>query len=85
MGDVKGFRTVDIRSIMDSQNAPNVKQFLVYDADGDVTDIYFAQAAAKAGDKCLHQILEYTTFSGNKNPVKIGWEDATWSGAAWDL
>lgn len=82
---IKGIRTIDIRNLMDSQNAPNVKQYLVYDVEGDPTDIYFAQASAQAGDTCLRQRFEYATVSGIKNPIKIGWEDATWSGAAWDL
>ncbi len=83
--NIKGFSTVDIRTLMDSHNAPNVKQFFVYDGDGDPTSIYYAQANAMAGEKCLQQRLEYTTVSGVKNPTKIGWQNSTWSGAAWDL
>lgn len=82
---IKGFSTQDIRLLVDPLNAPNVKQYFVYDVDGNPTDIYYAQSAAVSGEKCLHQQLEYLTVSGVTNVKKIAWEDAVWGGSSWDI
>jgi len=84
---VKNFRTVEINTIVDPKNAPNVKQFFVSDSDGDPTNIITAQAAAIAGEKCLEQVLVYVTASGTgiKSIQKIAWRNTVWSGSAWDI
>ena len=81
---IKGMRTIAIQHIIDPKNNPNVKQYFINDVDGDPTNIFIAQAAAVAGEKCLEQVLEYSA-SGIKNLIKISWRDATWSGSAWDV
>ena len=80
-----GFRTIQIQTLVDPRNAPNVKQFFMNDGDGDVTNIFQAQANALAGERCLEQVLQYNTVSGNKVIQKIAWRTATWSGTPWDL
>lgn len=82
---IKGFSTQDIRLLLDPLNSPNVKQYFVYDADGNPVDIYYAQANTASGEKCLHQQLEYATVSGNTNVKKIAWVDGLWGGNAWDI
>ena len=78
------FRTITIQTMLDPKNEPNMKQFLVSDSDGDPTSIYYAQANASGGERCLEQVLEYTA-SGVKSVEKIAWRTATWSGSAWDI
>ena len=83
-GGPQGFRTVTIQTILDPKNGPNVKQYFVNDSDGDPTNIYYAQAAAVSGEKCLEQILQYTTVSGLKVVEKIAWQNNTWN-PSWDI
>ena len=85
MINVKGFRTVTIQDMLRNENSPNIKQFFVYDAEGDIIDIYHAQANAAGGEKCLRQRLAYVTISGSKNVQKQAWTNAVWSGSAWDI
>ena len=82
---VTNFRTIAIQTLLEANNEPNTKKYLVYDSDGDPTNIYIAQANASGGEQCLEQVLVYATTSGVKNVAKIGWRTATWSGSAWDI
>lgn len=80
-----GFRTITIQTMLDPKNAPNMKQFLQYDGDGDPTNIFHAQSETEGGENCLEQVLEYATTSGVKNVAKIAWRTSTWSGSVWDI
>lgn len=79
---VQTFTTSDIRQIVDELNSPNVKQYFVYDGDGDVTDVYHAQANAASGDACLRERFVYNV---DKNVVKKHWTNGIWGGASWDI
>ena len=73
-----GFRTVTIQTILDPRNAPNVKQYFTYDAEGDVVGIFTAQSAAGDTESCLLQRFEYDTVSGIKSVAKIDWITSGW-------
>ena len=81
---ITGFPTKLIQDMSKDMNDPNIKQYLDYDGDGDVVDIYKAQAEAGNGDACLRNRLSYATVSGNKLVQKISWESATWD-SSWDI
>jgi hypothetical protein len=85
MINVKGFRTITIQQMLDPKNEPNIKQYFVVDADGDVTNLFMAQSNAGTGTACLEQVFQYNTVSGVKSLQKIAWRDSTWAGAAWDI
>ena len=81
---VSGFTNSYIRNLVASNNEPMTKQHFVYDADGDVVDIYRVQSSAADGDDCLRQRFEYVTVGVNKNLDKIDWISSNWS-SAWDI
>jgi len=85
MISVKGFTTISIKDIMNPVTSPAIKKFFVANESGDITDIYYAQATASGGEKCLRQRLAYATVSGIDVIQKEAWENATWSGSTWDI
>jgi hypothetical protein len=80
-----GYQSVTLRDLLDSRNSAKIKQFYMYDADGNPTNIFFAQAEAAGGDPCLEQVLEYTVVSGQSVVEKQAWRTAVWSGMPWDI
>lgn len=82
----QGFRTVTIQQMLNDKNEANIKQYYEADAQGNPTNIYYAQANASGGEACLEQVLEYgTTASGVTYVQKQAWREAVWSGSAWDI
>jgi len=81
---ITNLRIGTIESLVASENEPKIKQFLVSDVDGDPTNIYYAQAAARSGEECIEQVIQYTA-SGVKTVEKIAWRKGIWSGDAWDI
>lgn len=84
MSGPSGFTTVQIKTIVDGQNEPNIKQYFEYDGEGNTTGIYYAQANASGNERCLKQVFEYTTVSGQKQVQKIGWVRSAWN-TNWNL
>lgn len=80
-----GMPTVTLRQLLDSKNSANVKQFYVYDDDGNPLSIFYAQAEAASGEQCLEQVFEYATVSGQALVAKQGWRTSVWSGGEWDI
>ena len=78
-----GINMVTLRSLLDPLNAANVKKHYEWDADGDPTYVYYAQAEAQDGDNCIRKVYEYDTVSGVKNVSKTSWETENWQ-SAWD-
>ena len=80
-----GLTTQTISDLVNPSNEPNIKKYLGYDGNANVTDIYIAPASAQAGDSCLRQRFEYETISGVVSVRKIAWETDVWSGSEWDI
>ena len=80
-----GFQSITVRDLLDAKNAAKIKQYYMYDEDGNPTNIFYAQAEAGSGEPCLEQVLQYTIVSGQSVVEKQAWRSSTWSGAEWDL
>lgn len=59
-----------------------VKQYLVYDGDGRVTDVYTAHTDAITGTPCSRTRYSYVT--GTTRVEKRKEQDATWD-TTWDM
>ena len=71
--------------LVDDKHAGQRKQYFEYDGDGNIVDIYTAQAIASGGEVCIRQKLEYATISGHQVLRKQTTAPATWLGTAWDI
>ncbi len=80
-----GFQSITLRDLLDARNAAKIKQYYVYDEDGNPTNIFFAQAEAGEGEPCIEQVLQYTVVSGQSVVQKQSWRSSTWSGMPWDI
>ena len=81
---LKGIPKAYMHQLVSEINQPAIKKYKIADGEGDITDVYYADANAVASGICIRQHFEYATVSGFKYIQGEEWFTSAWD-IAWDM